>query len=126
MEIFLDTSRKLSKLFEIILDIFRNDLILKIFENNSRNFIKFSEILLENFQSISRNLPKFYQKFFEINFDIFRYNSQNFLIILLNIFKLFLKTFGNIFRYLTKFFKTFQNNFRYCINKQKEGMYSLP
>ncbi len=41
----------------------------------------------------------------------------------LKIFRLFLKTFGNISRYLGKFFKTFPNNFRYCIKKQNKGMW---
>ncbi len=109
-------------------------------KNNSRNFTNFSEILLENFQSISRNIQKFYQKFFEMIFDVFSYNSQNcrkysskfspiilkFSNFFFNIFKLFLKPFGNIYWYLPKFFKTFQNNFWYCINKQNKGMYSQP
>ncbi len=100
---YLETFRKFSKLSEIIFEIFWNDIILKILGNNSRNSTKFSEILLENFQSISGNLPKLYQKFFEMIFDIILKIlgniPRNFPIFLLNIFKSFLKMFGNISRY---------------------------
>ncbi len=116
MVIFLDTFRKFSKLSEIIFVILRNDLIPKIFGKNSRNFTKF--------WNTSRKFPKYFSKSSkilpEIFWNVFRYNSQifrkysskfsavileNFLIFLLNIFKLFLKIFGNISGYLAKFFK---------------------
>ncbi len=47
-------------------------------QNFQKSFSKLSEIPFENIRSISRNVPNFISKFFEIIFEIFRYNSQNF------------------------------------------------
>ncbi len=53
-------------------------------------------------------LPPPYKEQTSLFLEILRNNSRNFPIVLLNIFKLFLKNSGNISRYVAKFFKAFK------------------
>ncbi len=104
---------------KINFEIFRNDVIHKIFRNNTRNFPKrsmnfstFAEILQNN----SWNFPKYFLKFYEIILEIIRNNRRNCKNLFLKIFRITLKNFDNISwnfpKYFSKFPEFLLNNFR--------------
>ncbi len=120
--IFLITSRNISgnfqKFSEIIFEIFRNYIVLKIFRNTrkcSKYFSKYFKIFWNDFRKFpinDQNFPKHFSKFYEMNLKILRNNPRNFS----NFFKIILKNFVNIYwnyqKYFRKFSEIFQNNFR--------------
>ncbi len=106
-------------MFPLVIQNFTNDIIVKIFRNNSRNFLKYfskmSAVFLDIFQNLSWNFLKWFSKSSDIIFIIFRNIFRNFRTIYGNyspkFSEILLESVRSIFRNLWNFSRKFWNNF---------------